>query len=650
MTDINKLFSKVIFFSIIVILFIFSYTCADTPLNIQMTNVRGTSFTISWITQSIEYGKIRYGSQIENDADWLTVNDHRGEDTIDDIHYVVIDNIRPQQIYYYEIVSGNTIDNNNNQFYKINSGPALTPPGGSCQPAGKVFKYENSSIMAFDSIVYVTILGESATQNSAVESVIVTSNENGYWFLDLINFRTQDYKMYFPFECGVSNIRIKAQGGNDGESQMEITAMNYGTGESPPIYLSEKNSTPFEKQYTITATASENGRITPYNIINVNEFSGQSFTIIPNNGYKIKAVYVDGNSIGSSPVYTFSNIIDNHEIYATFRPIFYEIKGSIHYDGKQEGRLYIEAYSVNSPENIVDQKCSIWDLETTVSQFKLQVPNGQYHIRAYIDLNGAVKNKRDEWEAYGKYNAENIIISDKHDQILRNISLSDPVPYHLISTNSNILRGQPGNKCSFHLNYHTTDTTPDLQRLDVRVHYNSEIISFTNITNKHNDKSFIYSNSYEVSNIIDQDENTDRFISLLWENSENIFLDSNHQIRLATINFMVNENLEYGEKSTIQIISDNNTSEDYQFYSLPVTLTIVPFNLDVDCNGEVSALSDGLLILRYLFGLDQGESFTGRSNSLMKTNTFLDGIVDKKNGTCITENEIIENIKRLMPK
>jgi hypothetical protein len=60
-------------------------------------------------------------------------------------------------------------------------------------------------------------------------------------------------------------------------------------------------------------------------------------------------------------------------------------------------------------------------------------------------------------------------------------------------------------------------------------------------------------------------------------------------------------------------------------------------HLDIDCNGEADALTDGLMIMRYLFGINEGSSLT-------------DNAVDTINGTCTSEAEIIENIERIMPK
>lgn len=76
--------------------------------------------------------------------------------------------------------------------------------------------------------------------------------------------------------------------------------------------------------YTITATAGTNGTITPSGDISVVEGSDQSFTIAPNNGYRILRVLVDGVDVVDElvdGVYTFTNVVADHTITASFELI-----------------------------------------------------------------------------------------------------------------------------------------------------------------------------------------------------------------------------------------------------------------------------------------------------------------------------------------
>lgn len=74
-----------------------------------------------------------------------------------------------------------------------------------------------------------------------------------------------------------------------------------------------------QNTYTIQASAGTNGIITPSGTINVAQGANQSFSMIPDTGYEVQDVYIDGNSVGSLSSYTFTNVNTDHQIYVTFK-------------------------------------------------------------------------------------------------------------------------------------------------------------------------------------------------------------------------------------------------------------------------------------------------------------------------------------------
>jgi hypothetical protein len=70
--------------------------------------------------------------------------------------------------------------------------------------------------------------------------------------------------------------------------------------------------------YSITASSSDGGTITPSGITTLLEYSSKTFTITPEQGYKISDVHVDGVSVGTVATYTFSSVTANHTIEAKF--------------------------------------------------------------------------------------------------------------------------------------------------------------------------------------------------------------------------------------------------------------------------------------------------------------------------------------------
>ena len=80
----------------------------------------------------------------------------------------------------------------------------------------------------------------------------------------------------------------------------------------------EANTVKAKITHTITATAGNNGTITPSGEVSVTDGANQSFTITPDSGYQIADVKVDGKSVGAVASYTFENVTANHTIEATF--------------------------------------------------------------------------------------------------------------------------------------------------------------------------------------------------------------------------------------------------------------------------------------------------------------------------------------------
>lgn len=72
---------------------------------------------------------------------------------------------------------------------------------------------------------------------------------------------------------------------------------------------------------TITATAGDNGSISPSGAVVVEYGADQEFTITPDTGYQVEDVLVDGASVGAVTSYTFEDVTADHTIHATFTVI-----------------------------------------------------------------------------------------------------------------------------------------------------------------------------------------------------------------------------------------------------------------------------------------------------------------------------------------
>jgi hypothetical protein len=80
--------------------------------------------------------------------------------------------------------------------------------------------------------------------------------------------------------------------------------------------------------HTITASAGSGGSISPSGTMSVANGTSKTFGITPSSGYLIANVLVDGVSVGTGPSYTFSNVVADHTIVASFSAATYVINAS----------------------------------------------------------------------------------------------------------------------------------------------------------------------------------------------------------------------------------------------------------------------------------------------------------------------------------
>lgn len=87
------------------------------------------------------------------------------------------------------------------------------------------------------------------------------------------------------------------------------------------------------KTYTVTATAGENGAITPEGDSEVEHGSDIVYTFTPDEGYEVEDVLVDGVSIGAADNYTFTEVTEPHTIEVSFTLKTYIISPSTGLNG-----------------------------------------------------------------------------------------------------------------------------------------------------------------------------------------------------------------------------------------------------------------------------------------------------------------------------
>ncbi len=138
-----------------------------------------------------------------------------------------------------------------------------------------------SPIAGLDGLIFLTVLSNQASG-------------------EIINF-----KAYLPDQNRIVDLSETVVFENLGE---------VGGFNNPFIFTIQPEVT----HYEIDAAAGDNGNIVPSGLIAVEAGADQFFNFIPDNGYHIDEVIVDGNSIGQPSEYTFEQVNENHSILVNF--------------------------------------------------------------------------------------------------------------------------------------------------------------------------------------------------------------------------------------------------------------------------------------------------------------------------------------------
>lgn len=195
--------------------------------DIRVSNVRDTSFTVSWLTNVPSSGEIRYGTS--SGSLNQTAHDARGAPTFDDTHYVTIAGLDPAATYTFDIVSGSTTHNNNGNHFAVTTGPTLGVPS-SDTIFGQVYK-QNGTTVAAGTIVYVTLHDADASGSPGDAALLSALVEpNGYWNTNLGNVRVGNLGSYFDYAASGDQVRVQARGAADGSGCQTVD-----TGDDTPV-------------------------------------------------------------------------------------------------------------------------------------------------------------------------------------------------------------------------------------------------------------------------------------------------------------------------------------------------------------------------------------------------------------------------------
>ncbi len=178
------------------------------PKQVKITNVTDTTFTVSWITDSQTTGSLNYGT--DKNPSFLAGDDRdqlSGKTGSFTTHHVTLKNLNPTTTYFFKIISGEKVFDNNGEPYQVATGPQIkTEPPPNDIAYGIVLNQNGSP--AEGVIVYLSL------PNSFPLSVLTKSS--GSWVIPLNLARSRDLSSYLSYDREATIEEIFIQGGSTG--------------------------------------------------------------------------------------------------------------------------------------------------------------------------------------------------------------------------------------------------------------------------------------------------------------------------------------------------------------------------------------------------------------------------------------------------
>lgn len=175
---------------------------AGNPVSVLISNVRDTSFVVSWLTPLDEAGQVQL-------VDGPVFQDDRGADFKGKTHYITVSALVANSRYQFDILSGGGRYDNERAHYAVVTGITLVPPLPDLV-VGRVRNPDGTN--AVDAMVIFSIQQEQRV--SAPLSMVLTPRDGGFFHINLSGARMQsDLTRYFSYGSQTGLLTIQAVSG-----------------------------------------------------------------------------------------------------------------------------------------------------------------------------------------------------------------------------------------------------------------------------------------------------------------------------------------------------------------------------------------------------------------------------------------------------
>ncbi|WP_052150113.1 hypothetical protein [Aphanizomenon flos-aquae] len=188
------------------------------------------------------------------------------------------------------------------------------------------------------------------------------------------------------------------------------------------------------------------------------------------------------------------------------------------------------------------------------------------------------------------------------------------------------LKVAPGKSLSVPLFYNTSTNDNTLGGIGLRLHYDSSDIVFKDTTNLLSTNLFGNVTDNSDTENFDADTNTNRYIQFQYLDFAGNWPNQTLPLKLGDFNFTAQSTF----ANTQLNITSSSLAAGYGLKFDPLLVSKQTWNLDIDGNGKVDALTDGIMAVRYMFGsafsgnaLIAGAIAPNATRSLSEIQTYL---------------------------
>ena len=205
---------------------------AISARDVRITDVRDSSFVVSWVSENAEVGTVQWG--VASGGLNNTSADVRGPTVSSTVHFVRITGLASATAYAFDVVTGRSVDDQGGAHYKATTGVPQNP-GQPDSIYGTVVDQAGAPVR--DVLVYLTVRTSNGSTSGQM-ATIITAKDQGYWIASLDNARAASGQGGFSVSPD-SQLEIMLEGGSLGSASAKTTVAAARAG-APTIALPGK--------------------------------------------------------------------------------------------------------------------------------------------------------------------------------------------------------------------------------------------------------------------------------------------------------------------------------------------------------------------------------------------------------------------------